>query len=120
MPSAYALFTRSALAKFRCGVAPLRIETGRYENLPLHDRKCPFCLDEVETEIHVLLSCPMYACYRGQLFEKASSVCDNFATLCDNDKVIFMFTHPELIRILAKTCFNILKSRNNLLYSKNN
>ena len=24
---------RSALAKFRCGVAPLRIETGRYERL---------------------------------------------------------------------------------------
>ena len=25
---------RSAFAKFRCGVAPLRIETGRYENKP--------------------------------------------------------------------------------------
>jgi len=24
---------RSALCKFRCGVAPIRIETGRYENL---------------------------------------------------------------------------------------
>jgi len=24
---------RSALSKFRCGVAPIRIETGRYENL---------------------------------------------------------------------------------------
>jgi hypothetical protein len=28
IPSRY----RSAFAKFRCGVAPLRIETGRYEN----------------------------------------------------------------------------------------
>ena len=26
---------RSALAKFRCGVASLRIETGRYERMPL-------------------------------------------------------------------------------------
>ena len=25
---------RSAIAKCRCGVAPLRLETGRYENLP--------------------------------------------------------------------------------------
>ncbi len=24
---------RSAFSKFRCGVAPIRIETGRYENL---------------------------------------------------------------------------------------
>ena len=26
---------RSALAKFRCGIAPIRTETGRYEGLPL-------------------------------------------------------------------------------------
>ena len=29
---------RSAYAKFRCGVAPLRIETGRYERLELNER----------------------------------------------------------------------------------
>lgn len=45
---------RAAFAKFRCGVAPLRIETGRFENKPLQERKCPFC-DIVETESHVLL-----------------------------------------------------------------
>ena len=31
---------RSTLAKFRCGVAPLRIETGRYERLTLEQRVC--------------------------------------------------------------------------------
>ena len=31
---------RSALAKFRCGVAPIRIETGRYERLALNERLC--------------------------------------------------------------------------------
>ena len=34
---------RSAIAKFRYGVAPLKIETGRYENLEAGDRSCPFC-----------------------------------------------------------------------------
>ena len=29
---------RAALAKFRCGVAPLQIETGRFENRPLEER----------------------------------------------------------------------------------
>ena len=43
---------RAAFAKFRCGIAPLRIETGRYENKPLEQRKCPFCV-EVESETHV-------------------------------------------------------------------
>ena len=44
---------RSAFAKFRCGVAPLRIETGWYEQLEVSDRKCPFCEQDVETEFHV-------------------------------------------------------------------
>ena len=33
---------RSALSKFRCGVAPIRIETGRYENLKENERVCPY------------------------------------------------------------------------------
>lgn len=111
---------RSAYAKFRCGVAPLRIETGRYENLPLFERKCPFCVDKVETEMHVLLECPMYVLDRQLLFEKANSVIASFHTLCDTEKLRFIFTHPDMIWILAKTCFNILRFRNNQLYSKNN
>jgi hypothetical protein len=31
---------RSAYAKFRCGVAPLRVETGRYERKAVHERTC--------------------------------------------------------------------------------
>ena len=32
----------SAMAKFRTDVAPLRIETGRYEDLPEAERTCIF------------------------------------------------------------------------------
>jgi hypothetical protein len=34
---------RSAFAKFRCGVAPIRLETGRYENIRLEERCCFNC-----------------------------------------------------------------------------
>ena len=34
---------RSAMAKFRMGVAPIRLETGRYEGLSVEDRLCPLC-----------------------------------------------------------------------------
>ena len=46
---------RSALAKFRCGVAPLRIETGRYEMIPYGERYCFNCENKIESEEHVLL-----------------------------------------------------------------
>ena len=46
---------RSAFAKFRAGVAPLRLETGRYENLAVNQRTCFNCRNMVESEHHVLL-----------------------------------------------------------------
>jgi hypothetical protein len=39
LPSKY----KSALAKFRYGVAPLRLETGGYEIIPEEQRLCPIC-----------------------------------------------------------------------------
>ena len=44
---------RSVLAKLRCGVLPLRIESGRFVNLPKESRIYELCtLDEVENEKH--------------------------------------------------------------------
>ena len=46
---------KSAFAKFRCGTAPLRLETGRYENIPEQLRICPLCKTKPETEEHFLI-----------------------------------------------------------------
>jgi hypothetical protein len=42
--------SRSAFAKFWCGVASLRIETGRFENFRIEERICCFCSDFIEDE----------------------------------------------------------------------
>ena len=39
-------------------MAPLRIETGRYENKNVNERVCFICHDQIEDEKHVLLDCP--------------------------------------------------------------
>ena len=65
---------RSALAKCRCGVAPLKIETGRYQSLPVNERICFHCDSIVEDEIHVLMCCPLYEHLRNDLFVKAESI----------------------------------------------
>ena len=44
---------RSALAKFRCGVAPIQLEIGRFIGQAENERLCPLCSQEVETECHV-------------------------------------------------------------------
>jgi ssDNA-binding Zn-finger/Zn-ribbon topoisomerase 1 len=48
----------ATFVKFRCGVAPLKIETGRYERKELNERLCINC-DNLEDEKHVLLKCPL-------------------------------------------------------------
>ncbi|XP_053380394.1 uncharacterized protein LOC128548887 [Mercenaria mercenaria] len=101
---------RSAFSKFRCGVAPLRIETGRYENLNVIDRKCTFC-NAIEDECHVLFNCHIYGEYRQELYMKAEHVCPAFSNMTDIDKLVYLFSNPQLIRITAKTCFNILRKR---------
>ena len=50
----------SAMTQFRCGTAPLRIETGWYEGIPEEERLCPMCNDGVENELHALLECTLY------------------------------------------------------------
>ena len=51
---------------FGCGVAPIRIETGRYEHLSVDERKCLFC-NNVEDEGHVLFNCHLYEDIRLEL-----------------------------------------------------
>jgi hypothetical protein len=70
---------RSAMAMFRCGVLPLRIETGRYKSEPIEDRICVFCnLNEIETEKHFLLHCPLYNQLREDFFRKIQMPPFNF------------------------------------------
>ena len=101
---------RAAFCKFRCGVAPIRIETGRYEHLSVDERKCPFC-NNVEDEGHVLFNCHLYEDIRLELIEKATILEPNFTNLSDLEKLKLVFTKSTLIRLVAKTCYTILKRR---------
>jgi hypothetical protein len=49
-------------------VAPLRIETGRYENKNVNERVCFVCHEQIEDEKHVLLDCSLYADLPESLF----------------------------------------------------
>ena len=52
---------RSAYAKFRCGVAPIKIETCRYglNQFPADQRVCEIC-NVVEDEFHVIVLCSVF------------------------------------------------------------
>ena len=71
-----------ALAKIRFGTAPIHLQTGRYQHLPVTDRTCVFGCPTVETEAHVLVECPLllrvYEELRADVWNIASALQVNF------------------------------------------
>ena len=108
---------RKALAQFRCRVAPIRIETGRYENLPENDRTCFNCLCEIENEVHVITECPLYADLRHSLYEHCAIHIPEFLVKSNVDKMCYILSCDHVIQHSAKTLYHILMRRRNLLYS---
>ncbi len=93
-----------AMAKMRCGVAPIRLEAGRYEGLTEQERICPVCdMDEIESEIHVMIFCPLYNDIRATLYESALLTDNDFNTYSNLDNVLFLMDNEGIIKkILPK------------------
>ena len=111
-------FHRSSYAKFRMGVAPLRLETGRYEHLTENRRVCFNCPNEVESEEHVIMDCPVYSDLRSILFAKIAQHIPEFDTKTKQEKFICILSCDvvPVIRISAKICNDILMLRRQFLY----
>jgi hypothetical protein len=80
-------------------VAPLRIETGRYENKNVNERVCFICHDQREDDKHFLLDCPLCADLRESLFNevKRSSLYLYLSQTC-----LYMFNDNKVIIIIIK------------------
>jgi hypothetical protein len=109
---------RRAMAQFRTGVAPIRVETGRYDRgrLPVEQRVCFHCSQSVEDEIHVITQCPLYADLRTELYTLCQTIVFNFNTFSDKQKLIFILSDPSIARSTARILYNILERRQTLFY----
>ncbi len=103
---------RSAMAKMRCGVAPIRLETGKYEGLTEQERICPVCdMNEIESEIHVMNFCPLSNDIRANHYESALLIGNDFNTYSNMHKFLFLMDNEGIIRNSAKACHSILHRR---------
>ena len=95
---------RKYLAKFRLGVLPLCIETGRYQRprLAVEERICKVCNSgEVEDESHFLLRCSLYNIERQGLIEKLPQPA-LFSILPDIEKMETLMNDPLIIKSTAQ------------------
>jgi len=96
-------YDRSLLAKFRCGILQLRIETGRFNQTKLEERTCEICnTPEIEDEFHFLCVCNKYNNLRENMYQTTSEKYVEFRNLVPRDKFKFLMQkcNRELIKFL--------------------
>ena len=112
MPKYY----RSALARFRAGVAPITMDTSRFEHGYILEDQCLLCQTEVESEKHVILSCPVYGDLRREIFIKAFSINSEFYEMSSNAKLCFIMSNKNIVKFTAKTLNSILNLRRKIIF----
>ena len=92
--SVYEINRRTCLARFRCGVSLINAHRYKYyENELL--RRCPFCTNEVEDEIHIVFVCTAYNSLRTRFIDRKFLKTPNLQTLSiliSNEKYQNMFS----------------------------
>lgn len=107
---------RSAMAQFRCGVLPLRIETGRFRGEHATERTCKFCiLDEIENEFHFLLKCTLYNNLRSELY-KSVNFSNNSYLSQDNQFQTLICNFPRKTANFIQSAFKLRQSKFSRMY----
>ena len=90
---------RSAYAIFRCGVAPIKIETCRYglNCLSVEQRVCEE-FQVVEDQYYVNMHCTLYTDIRDQLFIEICDITSHFQTLTPDDQFLKIMSDPQYYR----------------------
>ena len=101
------------MAQFRLGVLPLKIETGRYQNIP-EERTCDSCSNTIENEIHFMFDCPQYSAIRDILLDAARLFDTDFENLTVSDKLKILLS--TWWKDSSKFIIEAWTIRNNLLY----
>ena len=108
---------RSTLAQLRCGILPLRVETGRYISIPLEYRLCLMCSEnKIEDENHFLFEC---TCYQNMRISFLANIFLKYP-LFDSysfGKKCQIIMNEEMVKETAAYVYNIYQCRRKILYS---
>jgi hypothetical protein len=109
---------RRSLCQFRTSCHKLNIERGRYHNIRVADRICPFCnQNKVEDEMHFFLECPLYDDERNTYLQKVFSECPQLRTLHKSMLFLWILTAEDRhicseTANFVHTCFSKRKCQN--------
>ena len=109
---------RSILSQFRCGILPLKVETGRFIGIPPELRLCLFCTEDIiEDETHFLLHCCKYREIRESYFiNRIIPYVYDFENLNDNEKINVLLS-DVFVKQTAELLWNCFDIRRKNMYN---
>ena len=108
---------RSLLSQFRCGILPLKVETGRYTQVPLEYRLCLLCEENcIEDEMHFFFDCSFYYNLRLNFLEYIMDMYPTFPELNRNEKLKMCMSNC-LVKHTAKYITDCVNRRQEALYN---
>jgi len=106
---------RSILAQLRFGILPIKIETGRFVNIPAEERFCDFCKTLVEDEWHFIYNCELYNEERTMFFNSLLNLKPDFVYFDEREQLKYLF--KEKHRMFAKFIKSCFEKRKASLFS---
>ena len=110
---------RSYCAQIKCGILPLRIETGRYGSnyIPEEERVCNICeFGDIENEYHFIFDRSAFIEIREQLFINMSIKFPNFQN-CDRNEKMKLFMHKDGIKYFCDYLLKAYDLRKTFIYT---
>jgi hypothetical protein len=108
---------RSILAQLRCGILPLKVETGRFNQIPLEFRLCTLCdQNSVEDECHFLFDCTLYDEIRTKYFRYILQLHPYYFEMSKEQKLNLLMS-KELVKYTAEFVYNCYIKRRSIIYS---
>ncbi len=104
------------LSQFRWGIWPLKIDIGRYTQIPLEFRLCILCHSNlVEDENHFLFQCHFYHNLRDQYFQKVKDLYLEFGEMNNNFKLKYLISEM-LVKDTSEYIYFCHCKRRNFIY----
>ena len=113
---------RTTFTKFRLSNHDLNIEKMRHikPKPEIYERVCPFCPNEVEDELHFLLSCKTLKANRESLLSYANNTQVGFERLTNEQKMIKLMSDHRIIKHTATYIHKNFELRDFLLKQHKN
>ena len=99
----------SCFVKIRISNSILNIEKGRHLKIPVEQRICRLCKQEIEDEYHFIMKCQKLDELRNTFFDEIISVVPPFSAMNNTEKFNFILSsqHLDISKILMISVFNM-------------